>query len=170
MRFTRAPISQWSECRGFVLLRHYKERSTWLRISPIVERALRMFYLAGSRRPGCSFVCSPAGCVLGVAAAEPHLLTANGRSRISQVCQPLPRFSRQQSPTPLSPVKASTLERIFKVFLHFTESFCFKSFLFISNVGFLWSCLLSLSMTRGTQCWLCMNPLLCVMCLRVKLI
>lgn len=63
MRFTRAPISQWSECRGFVLLRHYKERSTWLRISPIVERALHMFYLAGSRRPDARlFVLQPAAC------------------------------------------------------------------------------------------------------------
>lgn len=45
-RFRRAPISQWCECRRFVPLRHYKERFTWLHISPVVVGALRMFYSA----------------------------------------------------------------------------------------------------------------------------
>lgn len=49
---------------GFVLLRHYKERSTWLRISPIVAGALHMFYLAallrlGSSRTDVCLFCSP---------------------------------------------------------------------------------------------------------------
>lgn len=49
---------------GFVLFRHYKERFTWLRISPIVVGARHMFYLAGSLGLGWSgmdvcLLCSP---------------------------------------------------------------------------------------------------------------
>lgn len=53
-RFRRAPISQWCECRRFVPLRHYKERFTWLHISPVVVGALRMFYSAALPRLICS--------------------------------------------------------------------------------------------------------------------
>lgn len=59
-----------------------------------------MFYLAGllrlaerlgwSRMDACLF-SSLLWCS-GVADAEPRLLAANGQSRISQVCQPLPCF------------------------------------------------------------------------------
>lgn len=66
-RFRRAPISQWCECRGFVLLRYYKRRFSWLRISPIVVGALHMFYLAGAlrlwlERDGRLFAPQPAVC------------------------------------------------------------------------------------------------------------
>jgi len=98
--FRRAPISQWCECRGFVLWRHHKERFTWLHISPIVVGAPLVFYLAAllrlgrSRTDGQMDVCSSARCVLGVADAEPRLryTSANGRSSFSQVCQPLSCF------------------------------------------------------------------------------
>lgn len=63
-----------------------------MRISPIVERAPHMFYLAAPRRlDGRLFVLQPAACS-GVADAWPHLPTANGQWHASQVCQPLPRF------------------------------------------------------------------------------
>lgn len=123
MRFTRAPISQRSECCGFVLLRLYKECSTWLHISPIVERALHMFYLAGLHCLDCRlFVSSLLRAQgRGCRSTSPP---ANGQRHISQLCQPFAWVSRQQSLTLSSPLKSSTLRRIFKFFfLDFTESF-----------------------------------------------
>lgn len=62
-----------------------------------IEQARR----AASAGAGWTFVCSQARCVLGVADAEPRLLTANGQSRISGVCQPLPRHRRCYHPSKL---------------------------------------------------------------------
>lgn len=128
-----------------------------------------MFYLAGSlrlagrprlERGGHPFVCSPspAACS-GSRIAEPRLLTANGRSRISQVCQPLP----------CSPPTTGTDAVITRRGFHFEEDY--QGFSWFHRRLRLRGCVHSyrfpvfksaLRRKRRTGCT-CVNLLLCVM-------
>lgn len=87
-------------------------------------------------------------------------------------CVSLCPLSQRKSPALLSATEASTSGTIFKVFRDFSEkNVFFQVILFTSKVGFLRSCLLSWSSTRGASAgWTVHEPTSkCNEC-RVKLI